>query len=362
MRLAILVLAMALQSQMELGAAEDCCTQVMITPVEWNVEGYASLASYNQAFNSSFNIIGYNTEKDAPNYQAGNFCIVAEDHPWILNFSGWVVRDCDSGRKIADHFRRPLPKCLEEINRYEFTEEFRSINVNTVCVTEAASDTTEVVTTEPEVVTTEMELGAAEDCCEQIMMIPVGDVPSEFTPVFNSVFNITGYSNETNTPNYRLETEGVGTICIEVEENHWQMKACGASFAFMESSGDQSISRNECFEGTVDWSVLMIVPGAEISADIVCVTGPAESGGAPSDTTEVETTEPEAPTMQVQETTKKPCEPCRDVLDGALAGYYELQSKDDPRCDDGCSYTNQQSQEFCFRPGGFETKLECREP
>ena len=181
------------------------------------------------------------------------------------------------------------------------------------------------------------------------MMLPLGDVPSEFTPVFNSVFNITGYSNATYTPNYRLEDEDFGDICIDVEENHWQMKACGASFAFMESS--QLISRNECFEGTVDWSVLMIVPGAEIAAKIVCVS---------SDTSEVVTTE--APTTQEQETTKKPCEPCRDVLDGALAGYYELQSEDDPRCDDGCSYTNQQSQEFCFRPGGFETKLECREP
>ena len=142
----------------------------MITPLEEYAEGYASLASYNQAFNSSFNIIGYNTEKDAPNYQAGNFCITVEDHPWIPNLTGRVVRDCDSGRTIAQRFRSPLPKCLEEINHYEFTaEEFRKINVNTVCVTEAASDTTEVVTTEPEVVTTEMELGAAEDCCEQVI-------------------------------------------------------------------------------------------------------------------------------------------------------------------------------------------------
>ena len=181
------------------------------------------------------------------------------------------------------------------------------------------------------------------------MMIPVGDFLPSLAPVFNSVFNITGYSNATYTPNYRLEDEDFGDICIDVEENHWQMKACGASFAFMESS--QSISRNECFKGTVDWSVLMIVPGAEIAAEIVCVS---------SDTSEVVTTE--APTTQEQETTKKPCEPCRDVLDGALAGYYELQSEDDPRCDDGCSYTNQQSQEFCFRPGGFETKLECHAP
>ena len=68
----------------------------MITPLEEYVEGYASLASYNQAFNSSFNIIGYNTEKDAPNYQAGNFCIVAEDHPWILNCTTLHILRCIS--------------------------------------------------------------------------------------------------------------------------------------------------------------------------------------------------------------------------------------------------------------------------
>ena len=143
----------------------------MITPVEGSdAELYSSLPSDQQAFISDFSITGYNTEKDAPNYQAGNFCITVEDHPWIPNLTGRVVRDCDSGRTIAQRFRSPLPKCLEEINRYEFTaEEFRKINVNAVCVTEAASDTTEVVTTEPEVVTTEMELGAAEDCCEQVI-------------------------------------------------------------------------------------------------------------------------------------------------------------------------------------------------
>ena len=178
-----------------------------------DADRYSLLPSDQQAFISDFSITGYNTEKDAPNYQAGDFCITMEDHERVDNLEGWVVRDCDSGSQIAWYFPRRdevLSKCLEDIDWFFFTEIRTRINVNFFC--------------------------------------------------------------------------------------------------------------------------------------------------------QIVTTEPEAPTTQEQETTKKPCEPCRDVLDGALAGYYELQSEDDPRCDDGCSYTNQQSQEFCFRPGGFETKLECQFP
>jgi len=247
MRLAIFALAMALQAQMELAAAEECCTQVMIIPQEGvDVNRYSSLPSDQQAFISEFIITGNNTEMDAPNYQAGDFCITWEKHPsWpTQSLEGWVVRDCVSGSRIAEAFvRNPVSKCLENANCFYFID-FKTVCIDSVCGA-APSDTTKVVTTEPEAPTTQEHVRTTKD-----KEVPV----------------------------------------------------------------------------------------------------------APFTTTE-------APTTQEHlETTLKPCEPCRDVLEGDLAGYYELQSEDDPRCDDGCSYTNQHSQEFCFRPGGFETKLECHDP
>jgi len=236
--------------------------------------------------------------------------------------------------------------------------------------------------------------------------------PSDKQP-FISEFNITGYSTiqygevdpktELNVPTYQA-----GNLCITAENYYlksskyinigWVIRGCDsrrerskgiiADHYYNTKKGEEL---PKCLE-FIDylWITYDGRRKTKIYVDTVCVTGQAGSkAGEPSVTTEVVTTEPEAPTTQEHvettkdteapvapfttteapttqehvETTLKPCEPCRDVLEGDLAGYYELQSEDDPRCDDGCSYTNQHSQEeFCFRPGGFRTKLECHDP
>ena len=185
---------------------------------------------------------------------------------------------------------------------------------------------------------------------------------------FISEFNITGY-NSKNYPNYQA-----GDFCISWGLVGWVIFNCqsGIEIAFAE----RNLNVPNCLE---EYDLFWFNWDEDIYVESNCVTEQSKSGAAASDTTKVITTESEhptpkdteapvapfttteAPTTQEHvETTLKPCEPCRDVLEGDLAGYYELQSEDDPRCDDGCSYTNQHSQEFCFRPGGFETKLECQ--
>ena len=258
----------------------------MIEPREGeDAASYSSLPSDQQAFISEFNITGYNTEKHTPNYQAGDFCIMWEDHPDEPYVEGWVIRDCDSGRVIAEHLGMGLPKCLEGNDFFFFTKINKKIHTNFVCLT-----TTEAPTTQEHVETTK-------------------DTEAPVPP-------------STTTPEAPTTQEHVETT-----------KDTGAPVP-PSTTTSVAPTTQEHVETTKD-------TGAPV---------------APSTTTEASTTQEHV------ETTKKPCEPCRDVLEGDLAGYYELQSEDDPRCDDGCGYTNQHSQEFCFRPGGFETKLECHDP
>jgi len=253
----------------------------------------------------------------------------------------------------------------------------------------------------------QMELGAEEDCCLQGMVKPLDGFDAVYSSLpsdqqaFISEFNITGYNTE-NYPNYQA-----GDFCITWGDGGskgvgWVISNCQSGMEIAFAGNDPNVPN--CLEGYDNFFFYEIAD--YIFFEFVCVTESTESGEAASDTTKVITTEPEhlmpkdtgapvapsttteAPTTQEHvettkdtgapvapsttteasttqehvETTKKPCEPCRDVLEGDLAGYYELQSEDDPRCDDGCSYTNQHSQEFCFRPGGFETKLECHDP
>jgi len=54
------------------------------------------------------------------------------------------------------------------------------------------------------------------------------------------------------------------------------------------------------------------------------------------------------------------CEPCKQVLDGPLAGNYSLYSSTDDRCEDGCLYSNDDDTRFfCFEAGPFQVLLEC---
>ena len=89
-----------------------------------------------------------------------------------------------------------------------------------------------------------------------------------------------------------------------------------------------------------------------------------ESTAAPTDESTAAATEEStaAPTdAPTEASTTKPCEPCRNVEEGRLAGFYQLQSSTDRRCDNGCSYTNWYGAEFCFEEGGFKTSLECQD-
>merc|ERR1712071_604303 len=77
--------------------------------------------------------------------------------------------------------------------------------------------------------------------------------------------------------------------------------------------------------------------------------------------TEAATNAPtEAATNAVTEEATEHCEPCRDVLEGPMEGYYQLLSAADGRCDDHCSYTDELGDEFCFEDGGYKTSLECK--
>jgi hypothetical protein len=53
------------------------------------------------------------------------------------------------------------------------------------------------------------------------------------------------------------------------------------------------------------------------------------------------------------------CAECKQVLDGPLQNLYELVSEYDPRCEDGCLYSNPEGREFCFVAGPDQVLLEC---
>ena len=53
------------------------------------------------------------------------------------------------------------------------------------------------------------------------------------------------------------------------------------------------------------------------------------------------------------------CIPCKQVLDGPMAGDYMLAGWNDTRCDDGCLYWNIEGRHFCFEAGSYQVLLEC---
>ena len=53
------------------------------------------------------------------------------------------------------------------------------------------------------------------------------------------------------------------------------------------------------------------------------------------------------------------CEPCKQVLDGPMAGNYLLAGWNDTRCEDGCLYWNSEGRHFCFEAGSYQVLLEC---
>jgi len=54
------------------------------------------------------------------------------------------------------------------------------------------------------------------------------------------------------------------------------------------------------------------------------------------------------------------CPECKQVLDGPLKNIYELESENDPRCEDGCLYSDPEGELFCFElDGQYQTVLQC---
>ena len=93
------------------------------------------------------------------------------------------------------------------------------------------------------------------------------------------------------------------------------------------------------------------------NADISTTT-PSPSTIITSNTTTTTTTTDSMPST-VPNIMDTGCAPCLTVLEGELQGVYTLQAEGDPRCQDGCRYTDQHKLQYCFIHGGFKTELTC---
>jgi hypothetical protein len=252
-------------------------------------------------------------------------------------------------------------------------------------------------------------------CCKQIMLTLPEDenrVDIISLDVFNRVFNQTELPANNDSPKYKsgpfciekklvilvhywrvIDCESGDEItrfkgtdlskCIEDAEGDWEMEiglfnkptytptvdcvgANGGSGSGSDGSGEEGNAGEPTQAATEGAAEAATEEAATEEATEEATNAPTEA--ATEEATEAATNAPtEAATEEATEAaTNSPseainhCEPCRDVLDGPLSGYYQLQSDTDPRCDDRCSYTNDMGDEFCFVEGGYKTSLECQ--
>jgi len=208
-------------------------------------------------------------------------------------------------------------------------------------------------------------------CCKQIMLtLPEDENRVEITSldVFNRVYNQTELPANNDSPKYKS-----GPFCIEkklvILVHYWRVIDCESGDEITRFKGTDLSKCIEDAEG--DWEMEIgpfNKPTYTPTVDCVGANGGSGSGsngsgeeGNAGEPTQAATNEPtEAAPNAPTHAAINHCEPCRDVLDGPLMGYYQLQSDIDPRCDDRCSYTNDMGDEFCFEEGGYKTSFECQ--
>ena len=188
----------------------------------------------------------------------------------------------------------------------------------------------------PEMISTGNVFKAASECCKQVEFSASG------WPTQTLEINSTNQLLAIASPNYYSIPSW---LCFEKVAKiippgfAWRATQCGqdSDSPFIEQI---EYDDSKCLEDAKvgSWNNFFIE--IEFVPKFVCLADGAGSNSSPPSTQEA-------------------CHACKRVVTGGLAGVYELNGENDSRCDDGCSYVNEDSIEFCFKEGGETTELGC---